>query len=46
VAAGADHLVRLGDLAGANLLGPLAGIADRARSSSTSRVPAGVKEDR
>jgi alkanesulfonate monooxygenase SsuD/methylene tetrahydromethanopterin reductase-like flavin-dependent oxidoreductase (luciferase family) len=47
VAAGADHLVlRVGDLEGSNLLGPLAGVADRVRSSSTSDVLATVKEDR
>jgi alkanesulfonate monooxygenase SsuD/methylene tetrahydromethanopterin reductase-like flavin-dependent oxidoreductase (luciferase family) len=47
VAAGADHLVlRLGDLDGSSLLGPLTGVAERVRSSSTSRVLAGVKEDR
>jgi hypothetical protein len=47
VAAGADHLVlRLGDLDGSSLLGPLTGVAERVRSSSTSHVLAGVKEDR
>jgi alkanesulfonate monooxygenase SsuD/methylene tetrahydromethanopterin reductase-like flavin-dependent oxidoreductase (luciferase family) len=47
VAAGADHLVlRLGDLEGANLLGPLAGVADRVRSTSTSHALASVKDDR
>ena len=47
VAAGADHLVlRLGDLDGSNLLGPLAGVADRVRSSSTGHALASAKEDR
>ena len=47
VAAGADHLVlRLGDLEGANMLGPLAGVADTVRSNSTSHALASVKEDR
>ena len=46
VAAGADHLVlRLGDLAGTNLLGPLAGVADRVRSTSSQTRPASIKEN-